>query len=167
MLGFEEFESLSLKQPAWGHQGPMPRIITTTIYSRPRIRSRRAAGPVLALALTLTSALAQPGPHTPAAGTPERNAIFDAMRALGDNRDRVFVARYLKVLGDWAWVTADPQSRDNTQHFETESALLQRTGQKWRVVDQPCAEADCDQNKELARIRKRFPDAPAAIFPAQ
>ena len=89
------------------------------------------------------------------------------MRALGDIHDRVFVARYLKVFGDWAWVTADPQSRDNTQHYETESALLQRTGLKWRVVDQPCAEEGCDQKKELARIRKRFPDAPAAIFPPQ
>ncbi|MGP0093792.1 MAG: hypothetical protein ACLPKB_28205 [Xanthobacteraceae bacterium] len=129
--------------------------------------SQRATGVAFALALALTSALAQSGPHTPAAGTPERNAIFDAMHSLGDIHDRVFVARYLKVLGDWAWVTADPQSRDNTQHYETESALLQRTGQKWRVVDQPCGEADCDHNKELARIRKRFPDAPAAIFPAQ
>jgi hypothetical protein len=89
------------------------------------------------------------------------------MRALGDIHDRIFVARYLKVFRDWAWVTADPQSRDNTQHYETESALLKRTGLKWRVVDQPCAEGGRDQKKELARIRKRFPDAPAAIFPTQ
>jgi hypothetical protein len=124
-------------------------------------------GAALVLALSLTSALGQSGPHTPPPGTPERNAIMDAMRARGDSRDRVFVARYLKVQGDWAWLTADPTSRDNKQRYETESALLQRTGLTWRVVDQPCAEADCDAAKELARIRKKFPDAPAAIFPAQ
>jgi hypothetical protein len=159
MLGFEEIP---------GDAGPMPRVrLTTPIASTLCVWSAQAAGVALALAFTLTSALAQSGPHTPALGTPERNAIFDAMRVLGDAHDRVFVARYLKVLGDWAWVTAEPHSRDNSQHYETESALLQRTGLKWRVVDQPCAEEACDQKKELARIRKRFPDAPAAIFPAQ
>jgi len=146
----------------------MPRIRRTILIASPLcVRSGRATGAAVALAFALTSALAQSGPHTPAAGTPERNAIFDAMRALGDIHDRVFVARYLKVLGDWAWVTADPQSRDSTQHYETESALLQRAGPTWRVVDQPCAEEGCDQKKELARIRKRFPNAPAAIFPEQ
>jgi hypothetical protein len=159
MLGFEEIP---------GGQGPMTRVRHATPIASPLCAwSSRAAGVALALALALTSALAQSAPHTPAPGTPERNAIFDAMRALGDIHDRVFVARYLKVSGDWAWLTADPHSRDNSQHYETESALLQRTGLKWRVVDQPCAEEGCDQKKELARIRKRFPDAPAAIFPPQ
>src|ERR1700681_3347368 len=113
---------------------------TTPIATLVFAWSAHATGVALALAFTLTAALAQSAPHTPALGTPERNAIFDAMRALGDIHDRVFVARYLKALGDWAWLAADPHSRDNSQHYETESALLQRTGLKWRVVDQPCAE---------------------------
>jgi len=146
----------------------MPRIRYKAPIASPLcVWSGRATGAAFALAFAFASALAQSAPHTPALGMPERNAIFDAIRARGDIHDRVFVARYLKVLGDWAWVTADPHSRDNSQHYETESALLQRTGLKWRVVDQPCAEEGCDQNKELARIRKRFPDAPAAIFPPQ
>jgi hypothetical protein len=87
------------------------------------------------------------------------------MRAKGDDRNRVFVMRYLMVQDGWAWMVADPQSPDGKNHFEPESALLRRDGKGWKVVDQPCGEGDCDAGKELARIRKASPAAPPRIFP--
>jgi hypothetical protein len=108
---------------------------------------------------------AQEAPYTPPAGSQERKAILDAMRVLGDNHDRVFVVRYLKVQNGWAWLTADPQSPDGKNHYESESALLRKDGTGWKVLDQPCTEADCDNKKEMARIRAAYPKAPAGIFP--
>ncbi len=125
----------------------------------------RLAGAALALSVTLSSVVAQTGVHVPPVGSVERKEIFDAMRAPGDHRDRVFVVRYLKVAGSWAWVTVNPKSTDVKQRYETESALLHKSGAGWVVVDQPCAEDGCDDKKEQARIRAKFPAAPAAIFP--
>jgi hypothetical protein len=133
--------------------------------SRLVVWAARLAGALLALSVTLQSVVAQTGVHIPPAGSAERKAIFDAMRTLGDNHDRIFVVRHLKVADGWAWVIADPQSPDGKQRYETESALLHATGAGWRVVDQPCSEDGCDDKKELARIRAKFPAAPAAIFP--
>jgi hypothetical protein len=117
------------------------------------------------IVLFSAAASAQPAAYTPEPGSAERKAIFDAMRKLGDNPTRVFVVRYLKVQDGWAWVTGDPQSPDNTSHFETESALLRNAGGGWKVLDQPCGEGDCDFKKELARIRAAHPSAPEGIFP--
>ena len=108
---------------------------------------------------------AQEAPYTPVAGSQERKAIFDAMRAQGDNHDRVFVVRYLKVQNGWAWIRADPQSPDGKSHYESESALLRNDGTGWKVLDQPCTEADCDDKKEMVRIRAAYPKASAGIFP--
>jgi hypothetical protein len=108
---------------------------------------------------------AQQAPYTPPAGSQERKAIFDAMRGLGDNHERVFVVRYLKVQNGWAWMMGDPQSPDGKSHYESESALLRNDGAGWKVLDQPCTEADCDNKKEMARIRAAYPKAPTGIFP--
>jgi len=102
--------------------------------------------------------------YTPAPGSSERRAIMDAMRAKGDDRDRAFVVRHLKVSGAWAWLEADPQSRSGSNKYESESALLRRSGSGWSVVAQPCAEEGCDPRRELRRIRTSFPAAPASIF---
>ena len=58
--------------------------------------------------------------------------------------------RYLRVAKDWAFITGDPQSADGKQHYEAESALLHKVNERWGVVDQPCAEADCDEHAEIA-----------------
>jgi hypothetical protein len=108
---------------------------------------------------------AEQAPYTPLAGSAERKAIFNAMRAQGDIHDRVFVLRYLKVQNGWAWLVGDPQSPGGKNHFESESALLRNDGTGWKVLDQPCTEADCDDKKEMARIKAASPKAPAGIFP--
>ena len=97
--------------------------------------------------------------------SPVRQAIMDAMRVMAGD-DRVYVVRYLKVSGDWVWLDADPRSRNGRNRYEPESALLRRTGGVWRVVDAPCVEETCDPRpKEITRIRRANPSAPAAIFP--
>jgi len=115
--------------------------------------------------------LALPGPvlaqtaQTPPAGSPERKAIVDAMRAKGDLPNRVFVVRRIRVANDWAWLDAEPQSADGKNRYEPESALLRRTSGRWAIVDQPCGEESCNRQKEIRRIRSAFPAAPATIFP--
>jgi hypothetical protein len=124
------------------------------------------AGLVWASAMLSTGpSCAQQAPYTPKAGSQERKAIFDAMRVLGDDHDRVFAVRYLKVQNGWAWMLVDPQSPDGKSHYESESALLRKDHARWKVLDQPCGEADCDDKKEMARIKAAFPQAPAGIFP--
>jgi hypothetical protein len=118
-----------------------------------------------ALLLALAPGLASAGAYTPPAGSPERKAIYDALRAAGDDHTRVFVVQSLKVDNGWAWTSVNPQSADGSQHFEPESALLQKSGDHWQVVDQPCGEGDCDPQKEVARIRAAHPQAPGDIFP--
>ena len=116
------------------------------------------------LAAVSATAMAQ-APDSPKAGSPERKAIMDAMRAKGDGKDRVFVVRRLRVAGGWAWLDVEPQSRDGRNRYEAESALLRRDGNAWAVVDQPCSEEGCNRGGELVRIRAAFPSAPASIFP--
>jgi hypothetical protein len=124
-----------------------------------------AAAAVVAAAAQSPSLAQTTGVHTPAAGSAERNAIMDAMRTLGDNHDRIFVVRYLRVAKDWAFITGDPQSADGKQHFEAESALLHKVNERWGVVDQPCAEAGCNERAEIVRMLAKFPGAPSTIFP--
>jgi hypothetical protein len=131
---------------------------------------------VLASACTNTSTSETPSSRQssptsapePAAGVEEsleRDAILEALRQTRGQKDTVFIPSVFNVEGNWAWVTAAPQSADGTQQYETESWLLQKGASGWEVAAQPCAEEGCDQNEEIARIRARFPAAPAAIFP--
>jgi hypothetical protein len=134
-----------------------------------RLRSPAGIGQAIAVAaaliLVLSPGLARAGAYTPPAGSPERKAIFDALRATGDDHTRVFVVLSLKVENGWAWTSVSPQSADGSQHFEPESALLEKVGGRWQVLDQPCGEGDCDPQKEVARIQAAHPQAPADIFP--
>jgi hypothetical protein len=108
---------------------------------------------------------ANAGADTLPAGSPERKAIYAALAATGDDHARIFVVQSLKVENGRAWTSVNPESADGRQHFEPESALLQKVGGHWQVVDQPCGEGDCDPAAEVARIRAAHPAAPADIFP--
>jgi hypothetical protein len=118
----------------------------------------------ISVVLSAGPSYAEQAPYTPLAGSEERKAILNAMRAQGDIHDRVFVLRYLKVQNGWPWSIGDPQSPDGKNHYESESALLPNDGAGWKVLDQPCGEADCDGKKEMARIRAAYPKAPVGIF---
>ena len=66
-------------------------------------------------------------PTTPPEGSAEREAIFAAMHQGREIQDQVFVTSNFKVQNGWAWVTADPQSKDGANHYEPESWLLQKS----------------------------------------
>jgi hypothetical protein len=138
---------------------------TPNAPARARVASIWIGATALMLSVARSPALAQTtGVHTPATGSVERKAILDAMRS-GDNPDRSFVARYLRVSKGWAWITGDPQSVDGQQHYEAESALLRQEKERWVVVDRPCTEADCQERAEILRMLAKFPTAPSTIFP--
>lgn len=118
-----------------------------------------------AIAFLLLSIAASPATGArPVAGQAQRHAILEALRLTGDDPDRRFVVRTLRVAGAWAWVLADPQSPDGGQHYEAEAALLHRAAGGWAVIDRPCSEEGCDWAAELARIRRSHPSAPASLF---
>lgn len=91
--------------------------------------------------------------YTPEKGSPERKAILDALRIPVERELKqkiVFNIDNFKVLGNWAFVSGDPQTseggrpdyRDTPYQEAVDSdmfdnnffALLKRTGGKWRVV---------------------------------
>jgi hypothetical protein len=128
--------------------------------------SRRLALSLVATALVIgVTGSADAQVSTPAPGSPDRVGIMNAMRDHAGDQNRVFVVRSLRVSRGWAWLDADPKSRDGRNSYESESALLRRTGRGWFVVDQPCSEESCSMQREVRRIRAANPGAPAAIFP--
>jgi hypothetical protein len=91
--------------------------------------------------------------HTPAAGTPERRLLMDALRLRMQrelNKPMIFQVQQLRVLGNWAFAEVVPRKPDGSAFdyrgtpFEEEQregvmddasvALLHRTGGAWRVV---------------------------------
>jgi hypothetical protein len=112
--------------------------------------------------------------HTPPAGSAERRAIFDALRADMQRRhgfDLRFAARHLAVAGGWAWADADPEDADGGRH-ESVAVLLRRGADGWRVIEYMPGfgeregtplEDDCRWYQDLLRRR---PSIPAAILPS-
>ena len=99
-------------------------------------------------------------------------ATLDSFRgapgeALIRNGSDLAVVRATVVHPDGREVLVELElSRNGRNRYEPESALLRRTGRVWRVVDAPCVEETCDPRpKEITRIRRANPSAPAAIFP--
>ena len=71
--------------------------------------------------------------HTPAAGSPERTALMDTLRAkvrgeLGG--DAVFVVKTLKSNGQWAFAELEPQWRDGRK-IDPHSTPLYRQDPDW------------------------------------
>lgn len=131
------------------------------------------SGPAGGLAHAAGSA-AQRRVYTPAAGSPERKAILDALREETrqlHQAEVVFVVNHLKVQNNWAWVQAAPQSEDGSNRYENVSALLRKRRGVWAVVEVPCAEEgnpDCiGESGYFKRLMTRFPLAPRGIFPEQ
>ena len=99
-----------------------------------------------------------------------RRAILDAVRAelsplVGP--DLVFVVAVLRVRSGWAWVEAEPQSRDGASRYEPVSALLQQQEGRWVVrVLGPCEaedDPDCAWIDDPARLIERFPTLPPGL----
>lgn len=123
------------------------------------------------LALGLQTA-EPPGAMTPPPSSPLRQEILHTLRQSLPVAPVVFTVRHLKVAGEWAYIVADPRSPDGRSHYEPVAALLRRQGGKWQpVAFRPCCgecadDPDCaDDRRYYRRLRQRYPNAPAAIFP--
>lgn len=141
---------------------------------------------VLAVALCLSVAVhaaesnaapaAATAVHVPAKGSADRKAILDVLRGQAKSMsglDVIFVVTHLKVGAGWAWVEAEPQSADGSQHYETMTGLLHLEKGRWRYVEGPPEASVCDEDPDCAdtaryfrALAKKHPGVPAAIFPA-
>src|SRR4051794_4345841 len=112
----------------------------------------KTLGLALMLALAAGTAQAQ-RVHTPAAGTPERRLLMDALRLRMQrelNRPMIFEVQQLRVLGSWAFAEVIPRKPDGSPFdyrgtpmeqrwrdgvLDTSSvALLHRVDGAWRVA---------------------------------
>jgi len=113
--------------------------------------------------------------RTPAMGSQERKALTNALRVVAKNMsglDVVFVVRHLKVNGDWAWVEADPQSVDGTEHYEPMSGLLSRKNGRWVYLEGLPEGAICEEDPDCAdparyfnKLGAKYPALSPDIFP--
>jgi hypothetical protein len=124
--------------------------------------------------------------HTPPTGSPERQALMDALREEyyvhrgGSSRPYrgsiTFVVNYLKVHNGWAWTYPEPHSSDpNDQFGENSGFLLHQVNGRWQIMKVPPMVNDPDDpenldypsGKDVARIRQMYPSIPKDIFPGQ
>jgi len=74
-----------------------------------------------------------------------------------------FLADHLKVLNGWAFFQGAPLLPSGQGHFSHVSALRRQEGRAWKLaggldpVEEPAA--------ALNKLRARYPQAPAALFP--
>jgi len=109
--------------------------------------------------------------HTPSKGSPERQAILDALR--GDSRDVLYQVHYMKVQNGWCWIDTTPQDKQGHATAEGGPNLLHFECGTWKVMDlskvaadpkDPLGDMDASPGyiKNLLRV---FPGAPRDIFP--
>lgn len=133
---------------------------------------------ILGLLLLATTGSSQTVEH-PAKGSTERAALLDTLRPAVENELKqpiVFVIAQINVQGNWAFVDGRVQTREGkvpnwkgTKYADAArygaqsdgiSALLKRTGGKWRVVVKAIGCTDVCYVDWWRRYK-----APKAIFP--
>ena len=116
-------------------------------------RKLRLLLPLLILVTAAPFVRAQDGTTTPAAGSPERKAIADALRAPVERELKqkvIFKIESLKLKGDWAFLRGVPQRPDGGEvNYDSTPykqriedgvfddgvvALLRKRAGKWQVV---------------------------------
>ena len=123
---------------------------------------------LLVASLILGSCASVNTAHTPPDGSPERNAILQAVHhalARQGRKNVVLDVPYLKVHNGWAWIQVNPKSADGRQHYESQSGLLQQTGSKWTLLEWMPAEEGTDYTKYFQKLKAKYPSAPPDIFP--
>jgi hypothetical protein len=114
--------------------------------------------------------------HTPAKGSPERNAILDVLREeykKGQGIHVIFQVSHLKVHNGWAWITVTALDDSGKPVGELWPSLLHNEDGKWVMKDLiAIAEALDDpvgpmepSRKYLEAVQKKYPGVPADIFP--
>lgn len=106
--------------------------------------------------------------HTPPDGSAERNAIIQATQdalARQGQKHLVLDVPYLKVHSGWAWIQINPRSPNGTQHYESQSGLLQEQVNKWKLLEWMPAEEGTDYKNYFKNLKAKYPAAPTDIFP--
>ena len=123
---------------------------------------------LLVASLLLVSCASVNTAHTPPDNSAERNAILQAVHhslARQGRKNLVLVVSYLKVHNGWAWIQVNPQSANGSQHYESQSGLLQETTNKWTLLEWMPAEEGTDYAKYFQKLKAKYPSAPPDIFP--
>ena len=123
---------------------------------------------ILVTSLLLSGCASVNTAHTPPEGSAERNTIIQATKhalARQGRKNLVLIVPYLKVHSGWAWIQVNPQSANGTQHYESESGLLQQTTKGWTLLEWMPAEEGTDYKKYFGNLKAKYPSAPADIFP--
>ena len=118
--------------------------------------------------LVLASCASVNTAHTPPNGSAEKNAILQAVQhalARQGRKNLVLDVPYLKVHNGWAWIQVNPKSANGSQHYESQSGLLQQTANKWTLLEWMPAEEGTDYAKYFAKLKAKYPSAPPDIFP--
>jgi hypothetical protein len=151
--------------------------------------NRRIPIPVFVLITLLfatTMSHAQKSVHTPARGSPEREAIMDVMRldfysgdATAAHRNAkgvLFTVRFIKVHGDWALACVDPVNAAGKEIAESRWGLLYRREGRWSDANyfdaiRPYPSEESAQDaldmtaSTIRKIWRALPNAPKDIFP--
>jgi hypothetical protein len=109
--------------------------------------------------------------HTPAANSPERKAILDALRG---SEDVLYQVHFIRVHNGWAWVDTtplDPKTKQATA--EGGPNLLHLVSGKWKVMDlsrvpedknDPLGAEDASP-KFVRNVQRTYKGCPGDIFP--
>jgi len=123
---------------------------------------------LLVASLVLVSCASVNTAHTPPDGSAEKNAILQAVQhalARQGRKHLVLDVPYLKVHNGWAWIQVNPKSANGSQHYESQSGLLQQTANTWTLLEWMPAEEGTDYAKYFAKLKAKYPSAPPDIFP--
>lgn len=110
------------------------------------------------------------GPHIPASGSTERQAILDALRG---NQAVKFKVHFVKVHHGWCWIDTTPLDNDGRATAEGGPNLLHLENGKWKVRDlatvpedpkDPLGAEDASPGF-VKNVMKTFPGVPRDIFP--
>lgn len=108
--------------------------------------------------------------HVPAKGSPERQAILDALR--GDQQIQ-FQVHFIKVHDGWCWADTTPLDKSGRATAEGGPNLLHQEDGKWKVKDlsavpedpkDPLGAEDASPTY-VKNVMKTFPGVPRDIFP--
>jgi hypothetical protein len=115
----------------------------------------------------------------PQPGTPLRQTILDDLRAaeptattVKEKKQKiVFEKVVVRVVGDWAWVSAEPRSADNKWRSEPLTGLMHHQGGRWKVVQYVGDEVSSSARPQVAYqawrtdLLKKNPECPPELVP--
>ena len=112
--------------------------------------------------------------RSPAANSPERKAILDALRSDGSDKNALYQVHFIRVHNGWAWVDTTPLDA-STKRPTAEGGpnLLHIEKGKWQVMDLSKVPEDPndpmgaeDASATFVRnLRRTFKGCPPDIFP--